>query len=271
MERSKLKNIILTILVITNVLLLGLTLFQQAQSRRARQQVMEDAVELLAQQGITAQAGDLPDRDFPPSQLLERDAQAELTHFAALLGQDTAQTQRGLVTLYTGSLGTAETREDGAFSVELEPGAYPLADGQDLAQHAARILERLGIRAKVTAQGGNAVTAVETLRGVPVFTCAVELRYEGGELRGLSGTRLAGSPSPDPQAGECLSTATLLVRFRAGIITSGDTCTAIRSATQGYHLSADANRNLRLTPVLRLETDTNLYLLNALTGELQRA
>ena len=75
----------------------------------------------------------------------------------------------------------------------------------------------------------------------------------------------------DPQAGETLSTATLLVRFRAGIITSGDACAAIRSATQGYILAADANRTLRLTPVLRLETDTNLYLLNAITGEFQRA
>ncbi len=271
MERAKLKNIILTILVITNVLLLGLTLFQQAQSRRYRQQTLQDAVELLAQRGIAAQAEDMPDRDFPPPQLLEEDAQEELARFAALLGQDAVRAQRGLVSLYTGSQGSAEVRENGAFSVELAPGAYPLSDGQDLAQHAAAVLERLGFHARITAVEDSAVTAVETLGGVPVFSCTALLLYDQGELRAISGVRLTGTPAPDPQAEECLSTATLLVRFRAGIITSGDACAAIRSATQGYILAADANRTLRLTPVLRLETDTNLYLLNAITGEFQRA
>lgn len=269
MERSKLKNIILTILVITNVLLLGLMLTQRMESRHYRQQTLLDAVELLAQQGISVRAEDLPSRDFPPPQVLERDAQKELAAFTALLGQDTVYAQRGQVSLYTGALGSAEARDDGAFSVSLSANAYPLND-QDMEQHALAVLSLLGFSGQVTVAEDSAITAVETLKGVPIFSCGVLLRYEDGELRSISGTRLAGAPAKDPQAGVQLSTATLLIRFRAGIINSGDACTAILSATQGYTLSANANRSLRLTPVLRLETDTNLYILNALTGELQR-
>ena len=270
MERSKLKNIILTILVITNILLLGLMLYQRAESRHYRQQTLLDAVELLARQGIAARVEDLPDREFPAPQLLEQNAQAELAAFSALLGPDTAHAQRGLVSLYTGPLGTAEVRGDGGFSVELFPGAYPL-DSQEMEQHALEVLERIGFHAQLVAADQESLTAVETLRGVPIFSCTATLHYEQGQLRAISGTRLTGSAANDPQAGTLLSTATLLVRFRAGVINSGDACTAILSATQGYILSADANRSLRLTPVLRLETDTNLYILNALTGELQRA
>ena len=270
MEKSKLKNIVLTILVITNILLLGLMLFQQAESRHYHQQTLLDAVELLAQQGIAVQIEDIPDRDFPAPQVVKQDGQTELAAFSALLGQDTVHAQRGLVSLYSGSLGTAEVRQDGTFSVELSPGAYPLG-GQDMALHGPEVLERMGFHAQVTAVEDDALTAVETLKGVPIFSCAVTLRYENGQLRSITGTRLAGTPSYDAQAGTALSTATLLVRFRAGIINSGDACTAILSATQGYTLTTDASRNLRLTPVLRLQTDTNLYTLNALTGELQRA
>lgn len=269
MERSKLKNIILAILVITNVLLLGLMITQRMESRHYRQQALLDVVELLDRQGISVQVEDLPRQDFPPPQVLERDAQEELAAFSALLGQDAVYAQRGMVSLYTGSLGSAEVRDDGGFSVELAPGAYPL-NGQDMEQHGLAVLSLMGFSGQITAVEDNALSAVETLKGVPIFSCGVLLRYEGGDLRSISGTRLVGAPAKDLQAGGQLSTATLLVRFRAGIINSGDACTAILSATQGYILGADANRNLRLTPVLRLETDTNLYILNALTGELQR-
>ena len=269
MEKSKLKNIILTILLITNVLLLGLMLFQRAQSRHYNQQTLLDAVDLLSQQGITARVEDMPDRAFPLPQVVEQDAQQELADFSALLGQDAVHAQRGSVSLYTGSLGSAEVRGDGVFSVELAPGAYPL-EGQDMTQHGLSVLELMGFTAQVTAVEESALTAVETLGDVPIFSCTVTLRYEEGELRAISGTRLAGTPTVDTQAETPLSTATLLVRFRSGIINSGDACTAILSATQGYILDADANRSLRLTPVLHLETDTNLYIINARTGELQR-
>lgn len=105
MERSKLKNIILAILAVTNILLLGLMLVQHAQSRHFRQQVLQDAVELLAQQGISVQLEDLPQQDFPAPQVVERDPQEELAGFTALLGEDTVYAQRGPVSLYTGSLG----------------------------------------------------------------------------------------------------------------------------------------------------------------------
>ena len=271
MEKSKLKNIILAILLITNALLLALMLYQRSESRHYRQQTLLDALDLLSQQGITARAEDFPDKDFPAPQLLKRDTQQELAAFSALLGQDAVHAQRGSVSLYTGSLGSAEVRGDGVFSVELAKGAYPLAEGQDMSRHGLSVLERMGFAARITAVEEDVLTDVETLNSVPIFSCAVTLRYEGGELRAISGTRLVGVPAAEAQDEPPLSTPTLLVRFRAGVISSGDACTAVLSAAQGYILTSDANRSHRLTPVLRLETDTNLYTLNALTGELQRA
>lgn len=270
MDNGKLKNIVLVILVVTNALLLGLMAFQQLESRQYRQQALQDAVELLAQQGIAAQIQDMPRQDFPVPQALDQDSEGELRSFAALLGEDTRLTQRGLVSLYTGAMGQAEVRDDGAFWATLAPGSYPLGE-ESMERHAAQVLSAMDIPCQLTGGDESAVTAVEMLGEVPVFSCTLTLRYDNGELRSVSGYRLPGRATPDAQGGSPLSTATLLVRFRAAVMASGDTCTAITAATQGYTLGIDSNRKTRLTPVLRLETDTNLYILDALTGELSRA
>lgn len=274
MESAKLKNIILLILLITNALLLGLTIFQRVETHQYRRQALADAVELLERRGISVDLSDIPDDDFSQPMTLTRDAQEELEQFTALLGQGTILTQRGLVSLYTGPLGSAEVRADGGVSVTFADGAYPVAQGQDLTAHAQDLVRRLGfpcvLTGQETAAEGETLTLVQSCGDRPVFSCALRVWYQDGQPRSIHGSRLVGQPTADLAQGECLSMATLLVRFRSGIIDSGDTCTAIRSAAQGYVLSTDASGVLRLTPVLRLETDTNPYIVNALTGVVSR-
>lgn len=272
MESAKLKNIILIILIVTNALLLGLMVFQRLESHQYQQKALADAVELLEQRGISVRQEAISTQDFPAPMTLARDQAGEREVFTALLGEDTVLTQRGLVSLYTGPLGQAEVRGDGSFSVQLEPGAYPLGEGGDPASHARTTLSRrMGFSGQVEQVADDTVTATQFWNSSPVFSCQITVIYDRDSLVSIAGTRLVGQPAADAQAGLPLSTATLLVRFRAGLIDSGDTCTALLSATQGYTLSSGADGKLRLTPVLRLETDTNPYILDALTGELRRA
>lgn len=273
MESAKLKNIVLVILLLTNALLLGLMVFQRLENHQHRRQALADAVVLLEQKGITADLDALPDEDFPDPMALERDADRERELFTALLGDDTTLSQRGLVSYYTGNYGTAEVRGDGAFSVYFPSNAYRLYTDESMEVHALAVLERMGFHGQlvnVDAEAG-VVTAVECWKDSPIFSCAVTLTYEDGCLRTIGGTRLVGVPTADSRQGAPLSTATLLLRFRSGIMDSGSACTAILEATQGYTLRANAAGQLRLVPVLRLETDTNPYLLDALTGSLSRA
>lgn len=272
MESAKLKNIVLTILVITNIFLLGLMVSQRMESWQYQQKALADAVALLEQRGITVRAEAIPTQDFPAPMSLERDAAGELATFTGLLGEDTTLTQRGLVSIYAGSRGQAEVRSDGSFTVALEPGAYPIGEESDSVNYALSFLSRrMDFAGQLYHSADDTVTAVQLWQGDPVFSCQVTLGYDQGSVVSIAGTRLVGKPTVDAQASEVLSTATLLVRFRAGLIESGDTCTALLSATQGYNLVSSADGKLRLIPVLLLETDTNPYILNALTGESHRA
>lgn len=272
MESAKLKNIILIILIVTNALLLGLMVFQRLESHQYQQKALADAVALLEQRSISVRQEAIPTQDFPAPMTLVRDQAEEQGIFARLLGEDTVLTQRGLVSLYTGSLGQAEVRGDGSFSVKLEPGAYPIAQSGDSGNYVLAFLaRRMGISGQIDQVTDDTVAVTQCWYNDPVFSCQVTVTYDQDSLVSIAGTRLVGQPIADAQAGLPLSTATLLVRFRAGLIDSGDTCTALLSATQGYTLSSGADGKLRLTPVLRLETDTNPYILDALTGELRRA
>lgn len=272
MESAKLKNIILIILIVTNVFLLSLMVFQRLESRQYQQKALADAVALLEQRGISVRQEAIPAQDFPAPAALTRDQAGEKEVFTALLGEDTVLTQRGLVSLYTGPLGQAEVRGDGSFSVKLEPGAYSMAESSDPANYVLAFLaRRMSFGGRLDRVTDDTVTATQIWDNSPVFSCQVTVTYDQGSLVSVAGTRLVGQPSADVQTSLPLSTATLLVRFRAGLIDSGDTCTAVLSATQGYTLSSGADGKLRLTPVLRLETDTNPYILDALTGELHRA
>lgn len=269
MEGSKLKNIIILLLAITNLLLGLLMVIQGVTNSRRQTQTLLDAVALLEDRGIAVDVDTIPQTAFPTSMTVERDSEWERQQFAALLGKNFTAAQRGLVSYYQGDLGRAEVLEDGSFTVSFPSGALP-AEGQELSAHSLEVLSRIGFDARVTAAGEDTLEAVQLLNGLPIFSCTVTLRYENGALSQLSGTRLVGIPTADTSQSEPLSTATLLLRFRSGIIDSGDACSAIRAATQGYVLSSASGGKPSLTPVLRLETDTGVYRIDALTGAFSR-
>lgn len=274
MESSKLKNLVILILVITNLLLGLLMVVQGVTSRQRQAQLLLDAVALLEDRGIAVNTSGIPQGDFPPVMTLEQDSDWEQKMFSALLGEDLTATQRGLVSYYESGLGRAEVREDGSFTVQFSTSAdggaaYPTGD-LDKRAHGLDLLRRMGFEAMVTAEDDQTVKAVQLWNGTPVFSCPVTLTYDGDCLAELSGVRLMGVPTADPAQSETLSTATLLLRFRSGIIDSGDACSAILEVTQGYVLSSGPSGASRLTPVLRLETDTNPYLVDALTGAVTR-
>ncbi|MEG2421947.1 MAG: hypothetical protein RSB55_10350 [Oscillospiraceae bacterium] len=272
MEWPKLKNIILAILVVTNLFLLFLVLGQEFQSARFRDGVLEDAVVLLSESGITLDPTHLP-KKLPPAQSVARDPAGELTAAGALLGNGTAaQIESAVLTRYTGPNGVAQFRSGGNFDVTFSTTAFPLT-GPSAGPAAAKVAALLGGDWEILSVTGNQSDASVTLRQlwqkVPVFPCTVVAIYRGGFLASLSGRHLSGTPLPVTD--ETLDMPTLLVRFRAGITDSGDVCSAITDISAGYDLPATLTGSGELTPILQIVTDTKTYHQNAQTGTISPA
>lgn len=270
MESSKLKNIVLLILLITNLLLLLLLGTQRFQLHRHENQLLATAVELLVEKGISVDPDILPKGDFSVPLSVEPDLAGEQTAFTDLLGLSTTLTQRGLVSYYTGPMGAAELRGDGSFSISFTPGVYS-PEEESLERYTLSILRRIGFEGTVTAAETESVTVLQEQAGAPIFSCQAQAVYQDGSLASITGRRLPGKTTQTAGQGDSLSLATLLTSFRAGIIELGDACGAILEATQGYLLAERSSGASQLIPVLLVVTDANSYYVNALTGALQRA
>ena len=272
MEWSKIKNIILVILVMVNLILLGVVGYQEYRSAQYDSQTLELAVQLLADSGITV-AADLPEKGSLSTLQLESvtwDSGVMQAQAAAVLGElEWVDDSGGTRIVCRGERGSGELSSDGHFAFTLEEGALPAAsDGKDQGKE---LLEQLGMQ--VTLAGETRRNDLEQTaywqmwNGTPVFTCKSVLICRGDSVVSLSGQRLLGSATA-VSSQSLLTVPTVLVRFLNGMNQNGYVCSMVTKMSLGYSTAISANR---LTPVWALDTDTGRYYVNAITGAFSRA
>lgn len=274
MSASKLKNIALLILLLTNLFLLGQVVIYERRSAEYREAAVADAIAILADSGISVARASIPDGRMPAEQSFTRDYAAEEALAVALLGEIPAPDPGGTASgIYHTEQGTVRFFSDGLMEGTFTPEVLPLGTSTPQ-QHAVRLLRTLGIDTRVTETSvlnqTTTVTVCQEVDGFPVFSFTIQCVYDGGSLVSLSGRRLSGTPAP--VEGNCLDTATLLVRFRNAVQERGDVCSAIVSIEPGYETASSFTGPSRLVPVLFMIIDGNRgYYLNMKTGELKLA
>lgn len=270
MEWPKLKNIILLILLITNLFLLFLVGYRTWNTARYESGARSDALTVLAKNGMEMDKEALPRDTLLSTATVSRDREREAELVAPLLGPVTEQVLGGGQFLYSGEKGQVYLRSRGEFAMALEPGAYPLSGS--MSDHAREVLSRMGFDGTVTDVTGTAesgaVTLVQLWENTPVLNCAVKVTYRNGSLVAASGTRLAGSPAVTGSTE--LSSVTGLLRFLELLSDTGDVCNRITVMQGGYQLSTGPSDPATLTPVWYFETDTGAYCLDILGNQLRK-
>lgn len=275
MEWSKLKNIIILILLLVNLFLLAMVGVQERGSAQYREQALADAVAVLERNGIDLTEESLPEEMELDSMTVQRDRETEGVLANALLGECTALDLGGGRYSYEGTLGTAEFRSNGNFSVVLS-GGVPIVSGVGTeAWHAMETAAAIGLDGILAEQapsedGGLDVTLYQTWQGIPVYSCRIVMHYREGVLYSISGLRLMGEPTPTAVGAEKITVPTALIRTLNGISDLGDICSEITQMTPGYQMT-NTTDGARMEPVWHIVTDTGAYQLNALTGQLNRA
>lgn len=270
MQWSKVKNIIILILVVVNVLLLGQTAGQERQSQKYRQEALEGAIEVLRQQGYEVDAQNLPHQRNLFSMTMEREKESEEALAQALLGT-VSKTEDGIRAVYQGDGGDCWFRSDGSFLFLFLSEQYKLG-GEDAKTHAERLLTGAGIACEVIdqeeqAEGHIKVILRQTWDGAPVFSCEIELTYLNGVLTTLEGKRLVGIPVNAEDGESIMDLPTALIRFMAGMREGGHVFTKIKGMIAGYQTTS-VGRQMGLTPVWEVETNVDTMLLDGFTGAL---
>lgn len=273
MEWSKLKNIIILILLLVNGFLLFMVRAQERDSEQYREQTVTDTVSVLERNGIRIDRSLIPEElDLTPM-TVERDQEAEAALAAALLGECESSDLGSGRHAYQGSGGWAEFRSNGSFSIAFRTQTWTAPDGGE-EEHALKLMEQVGLTGELVSRQESGGRVTLTLRQIwqkaPVYSCQITLEYEDGSLRSAAGQRLMGTPQPSGEADELISVPTALLRVLNGVNDLGDLCNEITSMTPGYLLTVSADAT-RLIPMWYVTTDTGAYSLNALTGALERA
>lgn len=274
MEWSKLKNIIILILLAANLFLLIMAGVQQRDSVQYQEQAVQDVLTVLERNGIAVAPGIIPEQMSLSSMTVQRERELETELAQTLLGDCTLSDLGGGRYSYQSAVGSAEFRSNGNFSI-IFPDGLDLAEGtENAAAHAVALASGIGLSGTVAQQvpaedGGVNVVLYQTWKNIPVYSCQITLEYRDAALWSVSGQRLMGEPQMAGTQEQLLSVPTVLMRALNGINDLGDICSEITRLTPGYQMANPAE-GTRMEPVWYIETDTGAYQLNAITGILER-
>ena len=272
MPVSKLKNLVLLVLLLANLALLALLIPDRVNQQRGDAALRQSLCDLYAGQQVQLDPDTVPDTVSIYSLELAEDPAGSAAAAEALLGQSMVQDDATRYqSVYRSDSGQCTISRSGSFRASLE--GRPAV--RDLAKDAKKILRAMGFQYLSLSEpqrlraGFYTLTATQTVLGVPVFSQGLTLTYANDRLVQLEGVFYTGADTLTRISDQpCISAADALVAFLSARVDLGWVGSAVTGMTQGYVRSETAAAAaVHLTPVWRLETDTGSFDVNGITGE----
>ena len=270
---SKLKNLVILILLLANLAMLGLLVPGQMEERREAESLRQSLSELYAAQDVVLDPAIIPDTVTLYALELGEDAAADLQAAKALLGDHVLvqdDSTRYLRT-YQSEDGVCSLGRAGTFRAQLKNQA----ESSDLTKAAQKTLKRMGFRYSSLGEpvrlraGVYTVTATQSVLDAPVFEGELTLTYSNNCLTALDGVFFTGVGTlTRVSETACISAADALVSFLSARYDLGWVGSEIVAMEQGYLRSETAAAAaVHITPVWRLTTDTGTFYINGVSGE----
>lgn len=260
MDRFRLKNIIILILVLVNGFLLFSLAQRRLSERDAARRTAEQLAALFREDGLTLDPRAISQDDPPGGVALVRDAGLEEQAAAFLLGKDLSFSDRGGgIYCYTGAAGEVLFRSGGVFEAS---GTLAEGNAEDFCRD---FCKTFSYDAPDIPPDGDGVFSAAAVYGKwPVFNCSVTFTVENGVLTAAEGTLLPKTGSPSP--GEApLSAAGALTAFQRMRRESAAVASTVTDTRVCYELQTSAG-TMSLAPAWRIVTDTEDYYVNGWTG-----
>ncbi len=270
MVGSKIKNLIIIILLLVNLFLLAMVLHDRIEASRTQRQALADVSAAFESSGIELTA-DVQWNEKLSGCSISRDLSRESAMVKSVIGTSTVEDLGGNILLYVGANGEARFRGTGEFEIILTPRAIPVS-GSPL-DTAKDVLSDMGYKTDASLAlvendaDATTVTLLCRYRGNNVYNCSVSFVFTPDYLMMISGRRPL-EWSADAESSE-ISAPTVLMRFLAEIRERGVVCSEVRGLELGYSMAASASGEGSLTPCWRIVTDTGQYYINAMTGKIE--
>lgn len=264
MERYRLKNIIILILLLLNLFLLFMVGNRLYARQQAQAQLVEETIALLSYHGISIDAALLEENDAPAAYACKRSADEERTFVEALLGEILVESDAGSGTcVYYATYGTATFRANGSFTLEIQADTPEITDYSQFLQSFCPANYTLAERIEHSDSVTFCLEAA--FSGCPVYGAAMEVVLTNGHLSAASGYLISTSAEPVDN-GTAMTRCSAAVRLMDDCREEGRICNTISDISAGYLLQSTTSTPLLLTPIYRFETNTYDYYVTAATG-----
>ncbi|NLL38366.1 MAG: hypothetical protein GX254_02095 [Clostridiales bacterium] len=267
MSISRIKTIVIFILLIVNVCLLAIYFVDKYDDMVLGNQTRSALVDFLEAKGISMNEDRIPNETKRDIYYITRDIEMERGLVEAVLGSCEAIDQGGYVYLYKSKNGNAEFRSTGRFDITINK--YPTGS-KSIEKVSEELLDLMGLDAIRDTSEGLRSDEIKKVGYIclheedEVFNCRINFTYHADGRVEISGNKIVGKIGYLRQA-DMLSIATVLVSFaREAENTEG--ISRIESIKPGYMMSANA---AELQPVWRIITDCGYYYIDAATGTLR--
>lgn len=264
MKTSRIKTIVIAILLLLNLVLATLLLNLNRQERSVYERSTRQLTVLYEKSGVALDPSILPREARLSALEPARDSEAERAFAEMLLGAVSTKDAGGGHIRYYNASGQCLLRAGGAVEASLSR----LVGNQE--QFCDELFTRFGYEATESSfeNGSGAMRGVRRLPGGRVFNAELVLTFSRGRLIAVNGYFVPEPPAEDSAAPQDAVSA--MVRFLDYRNEAGEACTAIRSVRCGYLLQSTTSAAQRLVPAWLIETDTNSYYVNIGTGEIDR-
>lgn len=271
MKVAYIKNVVIWALVAINLFFLSYYLIGRYQDNTIKLQMRKEIALLMAQNGIDLDTDNIHEGGELYLLDTNRDSDKEQAIVESFLGQTTVVEQGGIITNYNGKNGQAVFRNSGEFELAFEPGVNMTT--ASIAAMTRQLLEKMELETSsvtVTGTDGNGVaTVVCTWKKHRIYNCRIKFVYTSGRLVEISGKYASDVTMTDEKV-SMSSSATALMHFLSAVRSDKYTCSAITAVEAGYYFVSAAYGEGRSNPVWRIETDTGVYYVDAVTGGIEQ-
>jgi hypothetical protein len=269
MNSSKLKTLVILMLLLVNGSFLGLWLADKYQSGRIEENTEQGLIRVLAQQGIDMDEEAIPEESPRRRFVLTRDTAKERELAERLLGQVAVEEMGGGFYQYVSDKGTARFTGNGRFEIFLKPDSQAERTADALMEE---LLAKLDITA-VTPNGEtehandpNTAGRICLYDDSRIFNNRLTVTLLSDNTAEIVGTGVIGSVAYLNDA-EALSPVTALISLAGEIRENEISCGTLLRVEAGFQMLVTAS-GTTLEPVWRIETDSGDLYLDCVTGKL---
>ena len=262
MERYRLKNIIILILVLVNVSLLSSLVYRKSEELGMLRRTEEELVALFAASDVTLERSAISWETPPAGVAMSRSTDREGEFARSLLGEDCRETSQGGISSYRSAAGSLQFRSGGSFDAVF---AQSPEDAQNFCRDLCRSFSFEDPVFTLDESGTGTAVAVYQYEKRPVYNCTMTFLLTEGRLSAVSGTLLPAEGTLNAEE-DLLSCAAALTAFQQMRREEGTVCSSILSTYLCYEHKSTPSYPMSLGSAWCIVTDIASYYVNCSTG-----